>query len=916
MRRLKSKLLFSSAACVSCMLVGVPAFAQTPSAAEDGSEIIVTASRPIAESEAAALVIQRNSDSLVSVVASDAVGRLPDQNVAQAASRLPGVAVERDQGQGRYINLRGSPKTWSTLSVDGITIVSPEGRDSRYDSIPSAIASQIIIAKAVTPDMTGETISGNINIITRSAFDYAGLRLKAKAGAGLVEYGNRDEFEGSLVLSNTYDTGIGEIGVLISGSYYQRRMITDNFEIDWEQVAQDRRPGFEDRFWAREIENKLYRLTRKNWSLSSRIDWKPDVDNIVSFSSLYTIFTDDEQRDNYIFDADDRQGDLVANTAECSRAINTRPLSTGYADVCIGNTPFTGTLYGIDINQRATLRAFRQSVFTNTLSGKHSFGDGWGIKWAGNYTESIDDRSVVLETRYDSPGTRNLRPTVAYNLTDPNLSQLGIFTTVTNSGPTSYNAGTAVTAIDSFTKPLTSARSLSAVDVTSAYTGKFEVSKATELFGGDTTIRLGFQYDQRTKEANERQLLLNTGAQFTTAGISTNYVDASLDIPFKGKIALPYTFRYFSEDYSRAALERARAAGFGYATINGNFYNVREEIYAGYLMGTTKFDWGSVVGGVRLEHIKNRGRAFTVTSNDAIVATNITQTDSTMVFPSLHINVNVAEDKKLRVGFTSGAARADYDQLRPSLLVNDGDQTISAGNPTVKPERAYGADAYLEWYVQPQGYVMIGAFYKRIENVLLNNRRTYGANDLNTTAFPARNNYIFTQITNGGSGYLYGLEAAVQQQLEPFTEQLGLPAWFGGFGLSANVTLNQSEIDKPAFGAIAARKVRLPGSSDVVYNLGLYYEKYGFSARLQYQLRSERLDDVTDTLVDGGDTYWALDTEMDFSARYEIKKGFEVYFDASNLLNQPGRRYSGVSARTIEWERFGRRYTGGVRVTF
>jgi len=90
------------------------------------------------------------------------------------------------------------------------------------------------------------------------------------------------------------------------------------------------------------------------------------------------------------------------------------------------------------------------------------------------------------------------------------------------------------------------------------------------------------------------------------------------------------------------------------------------------------------------------------------------------------------------------------------------------------------------------------------------------------------------------------------------------------------------------------------------------------------------MDGIADDLTDGGDTYWAADDELDFSARYAITPNFEIYFDAANLLNQPGRRYSepgnlltagGIptarsSVQTIEWERFGRRYTGGVRVNF
>lgn len=334
----RAKVLMLSGIAVAAMLPTL-AMAQASAGSDEAGEgdIIVRGSRPIAESEAAALEIQRNSDSLVSVAAADAIGRLPDQNIAQAAGRLPGVAVQRDQGQARYISLRGAPINWTTLAIDGISVVSPEGRDTRYDSIPSALASQIIVRKAVTPDMTGETVAGQINIRTRSALDYKGLHVTGKLGGGYVELGDRQEYEGQLVLSDRWSTSIGEIGALFSGSYYQRDMLTDNFENDWEVVAQDLQPGNADRIWARETENKLYRLTRKNYSYSGRLDWEPSAGNRIFVQSIFTTFTDDEARDNYIFDLDDRQSDLNRPASPaCAIAVNPAPSNSGYADVCIG----------------------------------------------------------------------------------------------------------------------------------------------------------------------------------------------------------------------------------------------------------------------------------------------------------------------------------------------------------------------------------------------------------------------------------------------------------------------------------------------------------------------------------------------------------------------------------------------------
>ncbi|MBA3878784.1 MAG: TonB-dependent receptor [Sphingobium sp.] len=917
--------------------------APTPAPAEEpaADEVVVTGSRPIKESLAAALRTQRESDSLVSVISADGVGRLPDQNIAQAVSRLPGIAVERDQGQARYISLRGAPNYWTTLSFDGINIVSPEGRDARFDSIPSAIAAQVIVSKAVTPDMPGETVAGNVNVITRSAFDYSGFKIAGKAGFGVAEYGSRPQYEASLVVSNRFQLGSGELGVVLSGSYFDRAQITDNFEVDYERVGSeigtannlttpatgnDKRPGWERRFWAHEAENKLYRLTRRNWSSSIRLDWKPDADNTISARSLFTIFTDDEARDNYRFDLDDRQGDLVTNAADCARIVNPTPTTSGYADVCIGNTPQVGTVYGVDIRQRATLRAFRQSIFTNTLTGTHNFGEGWQFTWLGNFTRSRDDRSVVGEASYDSPSTRNLRPTVAYDFSDPNRSRLLLFNTVQLTGPTRFQAGTRVAQIDAFAKAPVSFTVLDAVDTTDAYTARFVVSRETQFLGADATFKAGFQFDQRTKVANENQITLNTAAQFNTVGLPQDYNQFSIDQAFLGQIPLDYSFRYFDINRMRAVSAAARA-NFAFAPNTGNNYNVREQVYAGYVMGTLKYDWGSIVGGVRVEHLKNRGTAVATIGNTNGLVT--AQSSQTLFFPSLHVNWNVDSTKKLRLSFNSGAARADYDQLRPNVVVNDANQTISGGNPAVKPERAYGVDGYFEWYLKPQGYISIGAFYKQVDDVLYTQRQTFGSDALNANGID-RSGYFFTGITNGGSGRLFGMEATAQLQLDPWTRDLGLPEWMGGFGISSNVTVNNSEVTKPATGLVPARKVRLPGTSDLLYNIGAYYEKYGLSINFQYQWRSDYLDTIANDLTDAGDTYWAADEEVDMSVRYAFTKNFEVYFDVQNMFNQAGRRYSepgnlltalGVptptsTGQTIEWERFGRRYSGGVRLTF
>jgi TonB-dependent receptor len=197
-------------------------------------------------------------------------------------------------------------------------------------------------------------------------------------------------------------------------------------------------------------------------------------------------------------------------------------------------------------------------------------------------------------------------------------------------------------------------------------------------------------------------------------------------------------------------------------------------------------------------------------------------------------------------------------------------------------------------------------FYKDVRDVLFDDSRVFGSDALNSGGIN-RSQYILNTIVNGGDGYIYGAEAALALQLGNF---LADDSWIGGFGIQANITYNKSQATTPD-----GRKVRFPGTSKFVYNIGPYYEKYGFSARLSYQRRTSWFSEIggEDT---GGDLFWATDDELDASARYSVTKNFEVYFDASNLLNGPGRRFAGISQRTLERETFGRRYTGGIRLTF
>lgn len=906
--------LLLSAALAPLAFAGA-AFAQTapqPSAQLD--EVVVIGSRPIAESEAAALQVQRNSDALISVVSADSVGRFPDQNIAFAVGRLPGVGIQRDQGQARYVNLRGAPINWTTLSFDGISVVSPEGRRSRFDNIPSALAAQIVVQKAVTPDMSGETLAGNINIVTRSPFDYPGFHFAAKVGAGIETLGGGEEIDTSFVISNRFADGT--FGALVSASFYTRNMATDNFETDWEPVSQDAtQPGAASRpVWAREHENKLYRLSRYNSSLSGRLDWRPNDNTELFINSIYTEYRDDELRSNIKVDLDDRQSS-TPTTACSARPANGTTVSggnSGYADACTGNTPFQGTVFGVDFENNFNDLESVESTWTTTLGANYDDVAGWDVELRLNYTKTEDGTDAPATSNYDSPTSRTARPTVVYDFRDRDNHTMQLFTTIQNLDGT-YSRGARIRDIEAFVTDLTRLTRRTGGASTDAYTARFDAERDFNLGGTEVEFKFGGQYADRTKR-DENTTYTIVAADIIAAGLPRAFSAIAIDRPYLGDLPLGYDFRYHGSALTRALVDQAIASGRG-TTVNNFTYEVTEEVFAGYAMGTFEFDWGNIVAGARVEQTTNSGQApSTVTPlvGPAVSVISSSSSEDTLIFPSAHLNWDIADNKKVRFSVNTGAARADYDQLRPGFSVSDTLRTASGGNPAATPEKAVGVDAYFEWYLEPRGIFQMGVFHKKIEDVLFTS-----ATDLGPVTFPDgldRSDYALTTLVNGFEGEISGFEIAYQQPAEPLVAAMGLPEWMGGFGIQANATFTESEAEAPD-----GRTVRLPGASDYVYNIIPYYEMYGLSVRLAYQVRSTWLDSVSlggITASNGGDRFWDKDEELDFSARYSVNDIVEVYFDAVNLLDGPGTRYSTSEEYVIEYEKFGERFNIGLRFNF
>lgn len=863
--------------------------------------MVVVGYRPQAESEARALQLQRSSSAIINVVSADAVGQFPDQNIAAALSRLPGIAVQRDQGQERSVSLRGAPSRWSTISFDGVNVIAPSGRSARTDTVPAAIGSAVSVRKAVTPAMQGESLAGNVDIMTRGAFDYPGFKAAFNVGAGYNELGGTDQSEVGGFIANTFADGL--FGVLVSASRYERDMITDNFETDWEtgDDSEDREPGYQDRAWADAHQNKLYRLTRSNSALSGRLDYRPSDEHHFFFNSIYTEFTDDELRNAHEFDLDD-------GATRTDRAAITR----GYADIRTGNTPLQGTIYGVELDSTLNTNKTLESIFTNTLGGEQQFGE-WAASWRLNYSNSRSESGPSIQSAWRSPRGANalsMRPTVAYNFNDRANHSVTLYETIVNPDG-SLSQGALKRSLNPQDYEFVYLRNNDRLQDSKSTSARLDLSRDLTLLGGATELQFGFQYDDRSKE-DTRQTQEIIPAALTSRGIAVPTTDDfAINKPYQGALPLGYDFRYFSDSGLRnlwSALAAQGASRIQANTSETNNYEVTEQVLAGYVMATTYFNWGNILAGARVEQVDNTGSALVRFGNNFEPAE--VGGDDLQFFPSVHLNWDINDELKLRLSANSGAARPDFTILRPNFNVSDENESISGGNPFAESEKAVGGDAYLEWYLPEGGFFSVGAYYKSLDDVLFSVQRPrFGSDVLNQPGID-RSGYTFSTTDNGGSGYLAGFEIAASQTLEPFADRLNLPDWASGFGVRANLTLNDSEVETPD-----GRKVQLPGSSDTIYNLALSYERYGLSTRLSWQYRTKWIDSIGDGDI-LGDGFWDEVGRLDFKVGYTINDYANVYLEANNLLEEPGIRYEGETIRVSEYEEFGRRYMVGLRLNF
>ncbi|KMS56248.1 TonB-denpendent receptor [Novosphingobium barchaimii LL02] len=829
------------------------AFATTAVAHADeednvGEDIVVTGS--IVSAQQDSISAKRRADNLSDIAASDAVGRFPDQNAAAALSRLPAVAVQRDQGQERYIQVRGAPNRWTSVSIDGVPMVGvDEGGDTRafrFDAIPAVLLSQMVVNKSLTSNLQADAVVATIDLKTYSPMEQKGLHVSGDAGYGFMDLGKGEQRQGSLRLSWSNDT----FGFVVGGSHYRRKQLTDNREV-----------GAYDANGPTEFDVRQYEIERWNNGLFAGVEYQPEAGKRIYAKAIFSEFNDNEQRNQYEFRLDRATG-------------GTR-------------TQDSGTLTGVPLRGSFNFGEYRNRNYIGTIGGDYEGDDGFNASFKFNYARTENSTFLPL-VQASTGGANNLNLT--YDNSDPRFPIVDVAGTFNQASLN--NAGAYVLLGRQKT-------------ISDSYTVKLDLSKQM----GDLTLSAGGLYVDRDISGNalsisNMAMLANGAAVGQPFNINSYVTDKAWDTGFPLGVQLNYVDNVAMRRDIDSLLGRLQTAGLYNPDLDvpgTDRYFQREQTLAGYAMARVETGKLTAVGGLRVENyvLDNSG---SVLAGGAYTGLD-RRTSKTDFFPSLNLKFDATDNLVLRVAGQRGVSRPAYGAIRVGASINDSNNpgTVGGGNPFLKPEYTWGADASIEYYLPGNGMISVAGFSRWVDNVLYQTQAVVGSDFYNFGGVD-RSNYLLSGTYNGRSGKLYGVEFNVLKQFD------FLPGALDGLGFQGNLTLLDGQFDTPT-----EKNIAFQGMSDTIANASLFYEKYGVSARVSYQWRSDWLDTLGGL---GSGEYRKGYENVDVSLRYALTENFTLFADLANLTNEKYIAYQGTTATPTEVEQIGARYLFGVRFSY
>ena len=842
----------------------------------------------LSQGQAKALSQQKSAGNIKNVVSRDQMEKFPDQNVADVLQRLPGVALESDHGEGRYVQIRGAEASLNTTTINGVKVPSPEDvRKISLDIIPSYSLGSVEVTKAITPDMDADAIGGHVNLITKNAFDYDGQFMEAKVAGGHRPLYGKSGSMGAFTYGNQFMDG--NLGLIVSGSYEFNDMKTDNIELEWNdkyETVSDVVDSEEDETYVvdetdgviiNDMQLKNYSLSRERVGVTTSLDYKLANDSKLYLNFISNTYTDNENRNRlrYRFD----------------KSVDEETPGSGYSNV----TSTAGTANLARIARELKSRSSISKINSFSLGGDHALGK-LGLDWAftKSYAEELRDPSVNAEFIVKDIN-------MAYEFTDNNHPQITSFTDEDGAAFDQHDLSKyELDAIELEGNYIPNKKSpngnlVSGEDQVIA----FNMSMPLSIGGGNGEVKLGAKLSKKDKKSDK------SGAEVWEWDGDDDLIMQGFNMDIEGEDYMDGNYVHTNGLDVKKIRDHMSANLGSYAILPMyedailETWDATEDIAAFYGMADMKFGKVNFIGGARMESTSSTYNSWAGAVEDAednegtieeslaayFTAQKVTK-EYTNVLPMAHVRYEVNDEALVRAAYTETIARADFAALVPFISA-DGDDA-EAGNPELESAHSQNIDIMLEYYPAGLGVFSFGYFSKSIDNYIY----TSTLQDVSIRG----GSKVYDEVSmpvNGENATLSGWEMNFVKNLD------FLPGPLSNLSLYFNYTSTDSEAD---YGG-NREKSTFPGQAPSTGNLSFAYETSKLTARFSQSIADQYLVEV------GGDKdediYYDPANRLDLSLSYNLNNKITLFADMLNITNVPHVYFMGDASKPVEKEVYG-----------
>lgn len=865
--------------------------------------VIVTGYRDALER---AEIRKRRYDGVVEVASADAVGKLPDANIADALARLPSVYRIADQGEGRYLSLRGVSEVYDKVTLNGVTIAASDtdgrsGRAAPLDVLSASSISDVEIHSVITPDRDPSAIGGLIDVRTPTAHDFQERVAYLTGEIGVVDSSKgRDIHALRGAYSDTFGPG-DAFGIYIGGEHWVREYLSsfyDNAEVVPSSAGV---AGiYPDRILLGASVGR-----RERTSLTAALDWRGSDENALWLRVFAVDYTDEELRPEFLLY---RRGALSAPTAD--------------------TFSWRGVRARTETRHELQERPVRQYV----LGGRWAVDDDWTLEAAVNRT-TAEERNPFL-TYYETSG--DIDPL------DDAWQDIGRFRLVDGLARPEGEliAPNGLSIFDGGLQRLFRVRRITSEVREEIDTQQVDLHREGIIGDAPFSLQFGVKHLTRDKSVNDSDNRYNFVGVVTLADPALSRAIADygwggaypvapgLDFPFANPAGIEALFN------DRPDLFVFDAASSRSNSVEDD-YHIREAIWAAYAMAS--FDVTRalrVTLGARVERTDVRASANAYVAavsatgfepgQDPLAGFPMKQSDIlptsgghsyTNVTPALLAKWDEGGDWVFRASLTNTFARPDYVELAPisTLEVSVTPDPVSAapvfnasneiGNPMLRPIESRNFDVSAQYYFPGnRGWVSVAAFYKSLDGLLF--ETTEERTNVNF-AGAHFDNYSMVTVVNAGDGHVAGLELSARYDF------LDAPAPFDGFGALANAAFIDSSLSTPTLPG--ARP--LVNQADLIYSAQLYYEADGFQARLAYDYQGEAARS-SEWSAPTSNNFRAPLSRLDLKIIIDLDDNWRATLSAANLTNTAFRNerstYPDLVGSGPGYELYGREFRFGL----